>query len=128
MTAAKAHHAPPTVAEARERARDGKLSGWQCQQCKRTLATPVYRCQCGGMDIALKDLPTTGVVESYNIQRVSAEEFINEVPYAWAVVKLDDGTRVSGWIGYISDPKDLPAGTKVKYVSSYKPGLQFEKA
>ena len=118
----------PTLAQVREAAKDGKLQGWSCAKCQRTLATPVFRCTCGGEDIRVKDLPETGVVESYNIQRVSAEEFINEVPYAWAVVKLDDGTRVSGWIGYVSDPKELPMGTKVKYVPSYKPGLQFEKA
>lgn len=118
----------PTLAQAREQQKDGKLAGWQCQECHRTLATPVYRCTCGGEDIKLKELPSTGIVESFNIQRVSAEEFINEVPYAWAVVKLDDGTRVSGWIGYISEPKELPVGTKVKYVPGYKPGLQFEKA
>ena len=118
----------PTLAQVRELAKDGKLEGWQCQKCKRTTVSPMYRCTCGGEDIKLKELPSEGTVESYNIQRVSAEEWINEVPYAWAVVKLQDGTRVSGWIGYITDPKELPVGSKVKYVASYKPGLQFEKA
>lgn len=118
----------PSLAQVREAAKDGRLEAWQCQKCQRTTVSPMYRCTCGGEDIKLKELPLTGVVESYNIQRVSAEEFINDVPYAWAVVKLDDGTRVSGWIGYIAEPTDLPLGAKVKYVPSYKPGLQFEKA
>lgn len=117
-----------TLAQVRELLREGKLEGWQCQQCKRTQATPTYRCLCGGEDIKLKELPPTGVVESYTIQRVAAEEFINDVPYAWAVIKLDDGTRVSGWIGYVNEPKDLPLGAKVRFVPGYKPGLQFEKA
>lgn len=123
---AKTEH--PSLAQVRELQKDGKLVGFQCQKCKKTLASPVFRCTCGGEDIKLKDLPLTGAVESFNIQRVSAEEFINEIPYAWAVIKLDDGTRVSGWIGYINEPKDLPIGTKLKYVPGYKPGLQFEKA
>ena len=118
----------PTVAQVRELQRDGKLAGFQCHACRRTLASPVWRCACGGEDIRLKELPPTGVVETYTIQRVAAEEFINEVPFAWAVVRLDDGTRVSGWIGYVSDPKDLPLGARVRFVASYKPGLQFEKA
>lgn len=117
----------PTVAQVRELAREGKLAAFQCQKCQRTWATPSYRCTCGGEDIRLKELPTTGIVESFTIQRVSPEEWINEVPYAWAVIKLDDGTRLSGWIGYISEPKELPVGTRVKYVPGYKPGMQFEK-
>lgn len=126
--AAAPHAPPPTVAQVRELQKDGKLAGWTCATCGRTLATPVFRCACGGEDIRLKELPSTGIVESFNIQRVSAEEFINDVPYAWAVIKLDDGTRVSGWIGYIHEPKDLPLGARVKHVPGYKPGLQFEKA
>jgi uncharacterized OB-fold protein len=119
----------PTIAQVREQAKDGKLEGWSCARCGRTQATPFVRClKCGGEDVQLKQLPDTGVVETYTIQRVSGEEFINEVPYAWAVIRLDDGTRVSGWIGYVSDPKDLPMGARVKYTPSYKPGLQFEKA
>jgi uncharacterized OB-fold protein len=118
----------PTMAEARELQRDGKLVAWQCGKCQRTWAAPSYRCVCGGEDIKLKELPVEGNVVSYTIQRVAAEEFINDVPFAWAVIKLDDGTRLSGWVGYVSEPKDLPMGARVKYVPGYKPGLQFEKA
>lgn len=126
---APAGHAVPTIAEVKEHAKDGKLEGWSCGKCGRTQATPFVRClKCGGEDVRAKELPPTGTVETYTIQRVSAEEFINEVPYAWAVIRLDDGTRVSGWIGYVTDPKELPVGTKVKYTPGYKPGLQFEKA
>lgn len=119
----------PTLAQVRELQKDGKLEGFQCAKCGRTQATPFVRClTCGGEEVRLKELPPTGVVESFTIQRVAAEEFINDVPFAWAVIKLDDGTRISGWIGYITDPKELPVGTKLKYVPGYKPGLQFEKA
>jgi uncharacterized OB-fold protein len=120
---------PPTIAQVREANKEGKLEGFACAQCGRTQATPFVRClTCGSEKVRLKDLPGTGVVETYTIQRVAAEEFINEVPYAWAVIKLDDGTRVSGWVGYVAEPRDLPVGTRVKYVPAYKPGLQFEKA
>jgi uncharacterized OB-fold protein len=119
----------PTLAEVRERVKDGQLLGFQCVQCERTQATPFVRClQCGGEDVRAKELPTTGTVETFTIQRVAAEEFINDVPFAWAVIKLADGTRVSGWIGYVSEPKDLPVGARVTYVPGYHVGLQFEKA
>jgi len=118
----------PSLLQVRELQKDGKLIGFRCTKCGRTQVSPMYRCSCGSFDVKAQDLPLTGKVVSYTIQRVSAEEFINEVPYAWAVVELDDGTRVSGWIGYISTPKDLAIGAKVKYTSAYKPGVQFEKA
>lgn len=119
----------PTMQQVRDANKDGKLEGFQCASCQHTQATPFVRClKCGGEQVRLKELPPTGIVETYTIQRVSAEEFINEVPFAWAVIKLDDGTRVSGWLGYIAEPKDLPLGAKVRYVPAYKPGLQFEKA
>jgi uncharacterized OB-fold protein len=119
----------PTIAEVREAQKDGTLLGFQCAKCQRTQATPFVRClQCGGEEVRGKELPLTGVVETFTIQRVAAEEFINDVPFAWAVIKLDDGTRVSGWIGYVAEPKDLPVGQRVKFVPGYRAGLQFEKA
>ncbi|HEV8360894.1 MAG TPA: OB-fold domain-containing protein [Candidatus Thermoplasmatota archaeon] len=121
-------HAKPTMAQLHELHRDGKLAAFQCAACKRTQAAPMVRCTCGGEDIGLKELPSQGRVESFTIQRVAAEEFINDVPYAWAVIKLDDGTCISGWIGYVSEPKDLALGARVRFVPGYKPGLQFEKA
>lgn len=124
----RAERGVPTLAEVRELQREGKLVAFQCRACGRTQATPFLRCTCGSEDVGLKELPATGKVLSFTIQRVAGEEFINEVPYAWAVIELEDGTRVSGWIGYVGDPKELPVGTRVKYVPSYKPGLQFERA
>ena len=58
---------------------------------------------------------------------MASEQFLNETPFAFALIQLDDGPMVSGWIPYIRNEKELPLGQKVEYVSSYKPGMQFEK-
>lgn len=109
--------------------REGKLLGHACRDCGRKQATPMMRCPiCKSSRIETRELPREGVVETYTIQRVAPEEFVNEVPYAVAVVRLEDGTRLTGWIPFVAAPEDLPIGARVRFTPSYKPGLQFERA
>ena len=109
--------------------KDGRIVGFECAGCKRRQFTPMAICAaCKGRDIKAVDLPHEGTVDSYTIQSVSSEEFINDVPYAFVIVKLTDGTRVTGWIPYIASQRDLAIGDKVRFTPSYKPGIQFEKA
>ncbi len=118
----------PTFKEIREAVREGKIIGFKCRKCGHKSVTPMVYCfKCGGKDIERVELPSTGKVLTYTIQMVAPEQFINEVPYAWVIVELDDGTRVSGWIPFIDKPKDLPIGQRVKMVKTYKPGIVFEK-
>lgn len=117
-----------SLKEQKDLLKDGKLVGFQCAKCKHDRFDPMLRCpKCGGTDIARRQFSSTGKVESYTIQSVASESFLNETPFAFALIQLDDGPRVSGWIPWIAKEKDLPLGQKVEYVSSYKPGMQFEK-
>jgi uncharacterized OB-fold protein len=52
---------------------------------------------------------------------------MNEVPYAWAIIQLDDGPKITGWVPFISKPSDLPVGQRVRFKKSYLPGMVFEK-
>lgn len=109
--------------------RDGKLVGWKCATCGHRQSTPMFVCpKDHARTIEPVDLPDTGVVDSYTIQKITSEEFINDLPFAFVVVKLDDGTKISGWVADVSRETDLPLGTRVKYAPSYKPGILFEKA
>lgn len=117
-----------SLKEQKDLLRDGKVMGFHCAKCQVDRFSPMTRCpKCGGTEIVRREFSATGTVESYTIQSVASEQFLNETPFAFALIKLDDGPRVSGWIPWIGKPKDLPLGQKVKYVSSYKPGMQFEK-
>lgn len=69
-----------------------------------------------------------GTVVSYTIQIVAPEQFLNEVPFAWALIDLDGGPRVSGWIPFVTRPGDLQVGQRVRFTPTYKPGMMFEKA
>jgi len=119
-----------TQKEQREAAKDGKLLAWQCVKCGHKSITPMYVCpEDRARDIATAQLPSTGVVEAYTIQKLIApEEFLNDIPFAFVVVKLDDGTLVSGMVLDVNADKDLPLGTRVKHAPSYKSVYLFEKA
>jgi uncharacterized protein len=117
-----------SLKEQKELLRDGKVVGFHCKACKNDRLSPMARCpKCGGADIQRREFSRTGKVLSYTIQSVASEQFLNETPFAFAVIQLDDGPRVSGWIPWIAKAKDLPIGQKVEYTPSYKPGMMFEK-
>jgi uncharacterized OB-fold protein len=117
-----------SLKEQRDLLRDGKVVGFHCKACNHDRFDPMLRCpKCRSADIERRQFSTTGQVVSYTIQSVASEQFLNETPFAFALVQLDDGPRVSGWIPWIGKEKDLPLGQKVEYVSSYKPGMMFEK-
>ncbi len=64
---------------------------------------------------------------AFTVVHVPGEELLNEAPYAYVVVELDGGGRVTGWVGSVRAEEELPIGSRVHRVASYKPGLQFEK-
>jgi uncharacterized protein len=117
-----------SLKEQREAMRDGRLVGFHCKGCRLDRVGPMARCpRCRGTDIGTREFSRTGRVVGYTIQSVASEQFLNEAPFAFALVQLDDGPAISGWIPWIAKPKDLEVGQRVEYVPSYKPGLQFEK-
>lgn len=118
-----------SMMEQQEQLRDGTITGFKCNKDGYEQFSPMIRCpKCGSKDITTREFSTTGKVVSYTIQSVASEQFMNEVPFAFAIVDLDDGPKVSGWIPYISKADELPLGTKVEYIPSYKPGMMFEKS
>ena len=116
--------------EQKDAAKDGRILAWSCGSCGHKSITPMYICPVDkGRDIGTAELPATGTVEAYTIQKLIApEEFLNDIPFAFTVVKLDDGTLVSGMVLDVARDNDLPVGTKVRHTPSYKSVWLFEKA
>lgn len=124
----KAARPAMTMDEQQKKLRDEEIWGFHCNSCEYDQFSPMLRCsKCGESDIETRQFSTTGKVVSYTIQSVAAEQFMNEVPFAWAIIKLDDGPQISGWIPYISKAAELPKDQRVKFIPSYKPGMMFEK-
>ncbi|MHB1434753.1 MAG: Zn-ribbon domain-containing OB-fold protein [Thermoplasmata archaeon] len=103
----------------------GRLRGFACR-CGFRTATWVLACpRCGARSLTDVDLSGRGRVVACSVQHVPSDEFLNEAPYAYVVVELPEGGRITGWVAGVADPADLPLGTAVHFHPSYKPGVQF---
>ena len=112
-----------------ESARSGVLRGIRCTDCGHSQITSAEACaKCGGANLENKDFSHEGTVVTYTILDVPSELFIDDAPYAFVIVQLDDGPRCTGWMPYVKRPGDLAIGDRVRFMKTYKPGMVFEKA
>ncbi len=106
----------------------GKLRGFRCPACGLVTATWGLACsRCGAADLVETELAPTGKVAAFTVLSVPGDEFLNDAPYAYVVVELDGGGRVTGWMPAVRREADLSIGERVRFVPSYKPGVQFAK-
>ncbi|MGI0080580.1 MAG: Zn-ribbon domain-containing OB-fold protein [Nitrososphaerales archaeon] len=117
-----------TIKEFQQGIREGKITGYTCADCGHKQIDIMDFCPvCHGPNLRKTEFSKEGKVLTYTIQLVAPEQFMNEVPYAWAIIQLDDGPKVTGWIPFISKSSDLPIGQRVRFRKSYLPGIVFEK-
>lgn len=117
-----------TIKEFQDGVRDGKIEGYVCKKCGHQQIDIIGFCPaCHSPDLEKVEFSKEGKVLTYTIQLVAPETFMNEVPYAWAVIQLDNGPKITGWVPFISKPSDLPVGQRVRFKRSYLPGIVFEK-
>ena len=117
-----------TVKDFQESVRLGRIEGYRCLKCGQKQIDFMEFCPvCHSQDLKRVEFSNKGFVVTYTIQMVAPDQFLNEVPYAWAIIQLDDGPRITGWIPFISKPSDLPIGQRVEFKKSYLPGIVFEK-
>jgi len=104
------------------------LRGFRCPQCGAKTATWGLACaRCGGGPLEEAVLSPEGRLVAGTIVMVPSEEFVNDAPYAYVLVDLDGGGRVSGWMAHVRTESELSPGTPVRFTPSYKPGVQFER-
>ncbi len=106
----------------------GRLRGFRCRHCGLVTATWGLACsRCGSAELEEHELATAGKVVAFTILHVPGDEFLNEAPYAYVVVELDGGGRITGWMPSVRAEADLTLGERVHFAASYKPGVQFAK-
>jgi len=116
------------VGDIYEATRDGKIRAYECTECNyQGVAVQAFCDKCGNNKLTIKEIGNIGKVITYTIQTIAPDPFVNEVPYAWVIVELDNNVRITGWIPFVSSREDLKIGDKEKLVKSYKPGMVFEK-
>lgn len=97
--------------------------------CGFTTATWGLVCpQCGQRDLAEARLSGKGRLVAFTVQNVPGDEFLNDAPYAYVVVELEEGGRMTGWIDGIRAESELAVGQPVEWAPTYKPGVHFRRA
>jgi len=106
----------------------GRLRGFRCASCGLVTATWGLACsRCGRYPLEEVELSKNGTVVAFTVQTVPGDEFLNDAPYAYVVVDLERGGRVTGWMPGVRSDEELRVGESVHFVPSYKPGVQFAK-
>lgn len=93
-----------------------RLVGTKCTTCNGNFFPPADFCpQCRRKGKIEKfQFSGNGEVLSYTVIRVAPEGFESYAPYAVAIIKLDEGTNISGQI--IGDFNKVEIGKRVKSV------------
>lgn len=98
-----------------EESRAGRLSGIRCGRCGALAIPPKEFCEsCGQRDWQPVPLGGAGTIVSHTVIRVAPRGRGGEVPYAVAVVRLDEGVSLLGRV--VDIPLDaLKAGLPVRF-------------
>ena len=109
--------------------KSGKVLARKCKKCAELHLATVYFCQnCGNQEFENAILDGKGSITTFTIITVPPAGFDKYTPYAWVVLKLDNSDlRVSGFMGGIATPADLPVGSRAKIVGFDDRGILIEK-
>ena len=89
----------------------------KCSDCGKLYFPPRYWCnKCDSSQFLQTRLSGVGEVYSYTIIRVPFQEFLDEAPYVFAEVKLDEGLVVPGRFTDEGE-KRVKIGSKVSFVN-----------
>lgn len=91
-----------------------RLEANECKKCKIKFFPPRLICpECGNQELEKTKLSDQGKVLSYTIIRVPPQQFVDQAPYAMAIVELDDGVNVMAQLVDCSFD-EIKIGMKVK--------------
>ena len=113
-----------------EQVKNGNILARQCSKCSELHLATVYFCKkCGNKDFEDHIIVGKGKIVTYTIMTVPPEGFEEFAPYAWAVLELDDDSRlrISGFMPNIATPEDLPIGTPAEVVDFDQRGIVLKK-
>lgn len=110
-------------------AKNGKLLTHKCTDCGYLHLSTAYFCrECGSKGFEDVLLDGVGKIATYTIITVPPAGFEKYTPYAFVVLKLDNSDlRISGFMGGIATPADLPVGTPAKITGFDERGIIIEK-
>jgi uncharacterized OB-fold protein len=90
------------------------MEAGRCTRCSRTWFPPRTICAaCHGTSFETVRLAEEGAVETFTVIHVAPSGFEDQAPYAVAIVKLDDGVRITCQVVDI-DPASIEIGLRVR--------------
>jgi len=112
-----------------ENAKQGKVLVHKCTSCGFRHLSTIYFCEkCGSKGFEDVILDGVGSIATYTIITVAPAGFEKYTPYAFVVLQLDNSDlRISGFMGGITTPADLPVGTRAKIIDFDERGIIIEK-
>jgi len=98
-----------------EAARRGRLVIQQCRDCAKFIFYPSVICEhCLSDRLEWQEMSGRGTVESYStVYRPFTKEFVADVPYTVALVRLDEGIMILTWLSGV-EPDAARIGMKVE--------------
>ncbi len=93
-----------------------RLIGTKCATCSSVFFPPKYFCPACRRKGKIEDFQFSGngTILSYTVIRAAPQGFEKITPYAVAIIKLDEGTNISGQI--VSSIDSIKIGKRVKAV------------
>ena len=86
-----------------------------CAGCGRRHYPPRRVCEaCGGRAMTPDRMADTGTVLSFTITHVAPEGLTAVVPYAVAILAMDDGTRTMAQVADVASVADVTIGMRVR--------------
>ncbi len=86
----------------------------KCVKCGYVAFPPRLICPvCQAREFQTVTLANTGKIETFTVIRVAPSGFEDEVPYAMAVIKLDDGVQVTAQVVDV-DLDEIKIGDRVR--------------
>ncbi|MEM0030562.1 MAG: OB-fold domain-containing protein [Candidatus Nitrosocaldus sp.] len=96
--------------------KEGKVLLYRCKRCSNLqLATIVFCRMCNSDEFEVVEEEGKGRVVTFTILYVPPEGYERYTPYGWAVVRLDSGINISGFID-VKSARDLPLDSRVRIV------------
>ncbi len=96
-----------------ENMREGKFVTTKCGRCGEIFFPPQKDCpNCMISEMEWVELSGEGTLETLTVVFVRPPTFAQYDPYVVAIVKLDDGVKVTTW--FRGDPKKVKVGDRVK--------------
>jgi len=91
-----------------------RLEAAKCNKCGQIYFPPRLICEkCKSREFNKVRLPEEGEIFTYTIIHVAPSQFTKQVPYAFGIIKLDNGVKISAQI-VDCNPSELKIGQRVK--------------